>query len=312
MKKRVIGILLAGAFLTSCNVEISTSTPHTLHNWGEWERDENHHRRVCKICGEVEEGEHEDFVCDECASFKILALGYLQGGDPAHADFAKEANTWFAQRGKEYGFIYDFSTDFGMLNDETLADYQVVMFLNNLPYEESQRQAFEKYMKNGGGWMGYHVCAFTMEKDGWTWYHEEFLGSGNFRSNTWNPTPETIKVETHDHFSTKFLPDTFISSPNEWYAWEHDLRENENIQILLSLDESTFPVGDRTGEIWYEGDYPVAWTNTRYNMIYLNMGHNLQSYNDFGKVSYTFSSEEECDFILDGTLGLAERSTNQR
>ena len=308
-----VNLIALSVTLFSCGGNASTvsenTTPHTEHVWGEWEREEHHHKRVCTVCGEVEEGYHKDRVCDICASFKILALGFNQGGDSAHSDFAREANEWFPEQGKEQGFLYEFSTDFGMLNDETLPDYQVVMFLNNLLYEQSQRKAFEKYMREGGSWMGFHVCAFTTEASSWPWYHEEFLGSGNFRSNTWNPTTECLKVETHDHFSTEFLPDTFMSTHNEWYAWEHDLRQNEDIQILLSLDESTYPVGDREGEIWYEGYYPVAWANKNYNMMYLNMGHNLQSYNDFEKVSHTFSNREENDFILDGTLGLAQRCT---
>lgn len=308
-QKRSILFLSVLLTLTSCSGEVpSSKEEHVTHVFGEWQRDEQSHYRTCSICGYVEEGSHDDSVCDICASFKILSLGFLEGGDSAHSHFAKEANSWFKEKSKEYGFIYDFSTDFSLLNEETLSHYQVVMFLNNLPYEQSQRQAFENYMRKGGSFMGYHVSAFTTEASSWSWYHDEFLGSGNFRSNTWNPTKETLRVETHDHFATRYLPDTFVSSHNEWYSWEGDLRKNEDIEILLSLDQNTFPVGDREGEIWYEGDYPVAWANKKYNMIYLNMGHNLQSYNDFEKISYTFSSPEECDFILDGTLGLAELS----
>lgn len=53
-------------------------------------------------------------------------------------------------------------------------------------------------------------------------------------------------------------------------------RENKDIKILLSIDPSSFPLGDgpKQYEIWHEGYYPVAWTNINYRMLYMNMGHN--------------------------------------
>ena len=181
--------------------------------------------------------------------------------------------------------------------------------MNNYPSETPERQAFEKYMNAGGAFIGFHVCAayFGSHSDAgrWNWYFDEFLGCGNFASNTWNPTVETLLVETHDHFSTANLPDTIESCHNEWYNWEYDLRENEDITVLMSLDASTFPVGDRVGEIWQSYVYcPVVWTNNNYKMMYINMGHNLQNYNDFDKISSTFESEEQNQFMRDAILGI--------
>jgi hypothetical protein len=293
--------------LSGCAKENATP-PHLEHEWGMWHREKERHYRYCRICKEIEEGRHDDMVCETCKEFKALGLGFIEGGDEAHSDFAKEANQWFLETGKEHGFLYDFSTDFMMLNETTLKDYDLVMFLNNLPYDAGQRKAFERYMENGGAWIGFHVSAFTTEADSWAWYHQNFLGSGNFRTNTWNPTAERIKVETHDHPATKILPDTFMSTPNEWYGWENDLRENEDIDILLSLDDSiedsTFPIGDKPGEMWDSGYWPVAWSNHNYNMLYINMGHNLMYYNTYEKTSKTFESEEENDFVIEGMFSL--------
>ena len=311
-------LVLSLASLSSCGGESPKSSeeskaPHTEHVWGPWQRDEDEHLHKCTVCGKTEYGPHEGFICETCADFRVLGLGFLEGGDGAHCDFAQECNEWFPKMGRELGFLYDFSTEFSMLNEDTLEDYDAVMFLNNMPSVDSQRKAFEDYMENGGGWIGFHVCAFTTDSNDWPWYHETFLGSGNFRTNTWNPTRELLKVETHNHPATKDLPDTFMTSPNEWYGWTNDLRENDDIDILLSLDDSTFPVGDRQGEIWYnetgEDYYPVAWANRNYNMVYMNMGHNLMSYNDFEKKSKTFTEEMENQFVLDSlysVVGLKE------
>ena len=107
------------------------------------------------------------------------------------------------------------------------------------------------------------------------------------------------------------LPATFRSAPNEWYRWENDLRANPDIDILLSIDPGSFPLGTgpKPGEIWHEGYYPVVWTNRRYHMIYLNMGHNdidyeHQTYRD---LSSTFASEIQDRLIIQGLLWLGRR-----
>ena len=157
--------------LLSCSSPATSSTssgPH-VHVWGDYHRSQSEHYRRCTICGEEEHGEHDDWVCDVCCEFKALGLGFVEGGDEAHSDFAKEANQWFPNAGKEYGFLYDFSTDFGKLNEKDLADYDLVMFLNNMPWAASQREAFETYMEDGGAWLGFHVCAFTQDASSWSW-----------------------------------------------------------------------------------------------------------------------------------------------
>ena len=69
---------------------------------------------------------------------------------------------------------------------------------------------------------------------------------------------------------------TFKSAPNEWYRWKGNLRANPDIKVLLSIDPASFPLGTgpKTNEIWHSGDYPVVWTNVKYKMVYMNMGHN--------------------------------------
>ena len=132
-------------------------------------------------------------------------------------------------------------------------------------------------MENGGAWMGFHFAAFALTPSSynqdWDWYHNEFLGSGQYVSNTWRPTSALLRVE-QKHPATKGLPTVFKSSPNEWYRWEKDLRKNPDISILLSIDSTSFPLGTgpKPDEIWHSGYYPVAWTNKKYSMLYMNMG----------------------------------------
>ncbi|MCM1368711.1 MAG: ThuA domain-containing protein [Roseburia sp.] len=304
---------------TACgnNDAADNNATHT-HRWSTWTRTDTEHSRQCRDgnCNEIQRAAHEGGICKACADFNIVAFGDLNGSDPAHNDFVKEANTWFPANLKSHGFYYEFNGNWNAMTDEYLNDYDLVMFLNNMPGSATAQTAFRKYMENGGAWLGCHVSAFSMnnDKSDWQkWYHNEFLGSGDFRTNTWNPTRNKLKTETHGHFATADLPDTFLSAYNEWYNWEYDLRKNDDITILLSIDPSGYPVGDKPGETWnydYENPdapnnfCPVAWTNNNYNMIYMNMGHNLQDYNTYEKHSETFASATQNKFILNAIFGL--------
>lgn len=252
------------------------------------------------------------------AKFKVIAF-YTAKNDQAHISFVHEANKWFPKIAAEYNFTYDSTNDWSNLNTQFLSQYQVVIFLDTRPDSLPQRMAFEKYMENGGAWMGFHFAAFALTPSdfpqNWNWYHEKFLGAGQYVSNTWRPVSAILKVEDKNHPVTKNLPDTFKSSPNEWYRWQNDLRKNSSIDILLSIDSSSFPLGTgpKQSEIWHSGYYPVVWTNKNYRMIYFNMGHNdidyEHKYDAANKtLSSTFSSEMQDQLIINSILWLGSKS----
>jgi len=238
--------------------------------------------------------------------FRVIAF-YTAKNDQAHISFVHEANKWFPKMAEKYKFAYDSTSNWSNLNAEYLSHYQVVLFLDTRPEEPAQREAFQKYMESGGGWMGFHFSAFALTPStypqNWDWYHNEFLGSGQYGSNTWRPTSAILRVEDKDHPVTKNIPHTIKASPNEWYRWEKDLRQNPDIRILLAIDSASFPLGTgpKQSEIWHSGYYPVVWTNKNYKMVYFNMGHNDIDYEHHTNkdLSHTFDSPEESKLILD-------------
>ncbi|MGK4567914.1 ThuA domain-containing protein [Flavobacterium sp. 3HN19-14] len=242
--------------------------------------------------------------------FKVIAF-YTGKNDQAHISFLHEANKWFAEQSQQQHFVYDTTSNWNNLNKEFLSKYKVVLFLDTRPEKAEQRKAFEDYMKNGGAWMGFHFAAFALNdsdvKQDWDWYHNEFLGSGEYVSNTWRPTSAILRIE-NQHPALKNIPKTFTSAPNEWYRWKNDLRKNKNIDILLAIDEKSFPLGTgpKPYEIWHEGYYPVVWTNKSYKMIYFNMGHNDIDYEGGTNktLSYTFENKTESELTLDALLWL--------
>ena len=249
------------------------------------------------------------------AKFKVIAF-YTAREDQAHISFVHEANKWFPEMAAKYHFAYDSTNNWNNLNAAFLSNYQVVIFLDTRPDSADQRMAFQKYMETGGAWMGFHFSAFALTPSAfnqdWNWYHNTFLGAGQYASNTWRPTTAVVRVEDRKHPATKHLPETFTAAPNEWYRWENDLRTNSDIKILLSIDSSSFPLGTgpKLYEIWHSGYYPVVWTNKNYKMMYLNMGHNDMDYEhkydsaDTKTLSSTFSSEFQNKLIIDGLLWL--------
>src|SRR5271168_468898 len=202
-------------------------------------------------------------------SFRVLAF-YTAKGEPDHIAFAEQALPFFADLAKKDNFYFESTTRWEDLNAEKLKDFQLVLWINDFPVKAEQRTAFEDYMKHGGAWLGFHVSAYNDEDTHWPWF-VDFLGGGVFFGNNWPPLPAELVVDDRSHPVTRRLPATFTSPANEWYIWKPSPRLNKDVKVLLTLDPKNYPTGLKdtiTG-----GDLPVVWTNTRYRMVYMNMGH---------------------------------------
>ena len=119
-------------------------------------------------------------------------------------------------------------------------------------------------------------------------------------ANAWR----TLKIEDRDHPSTAGLPATIQSSVSEWYSWSKDLRQNPSIDILASIDASSFPVGTDPNQQWRSGFYPIVWTNKTYKMLYANFGHNDMNYSTNTRTSSTFDSAQQNQWLINSVLWL--------
>ena len=247
--------------------------------------------------------------------FRAVAF-FTAKNDVAHITYVHEANKWFAKMAQQYHFTYDSTNDWNNMNSSFLSRYDVVLFLDTRPDSAEQRAAFRRYMEEGGAWMGFHFAGFALTPSAypqnWNWYHNEFLGTGQYKGNTWRPTSAILSVEDRRHPVTKGLPKTFKSSPNEWYSWENDITKNPDIRILLSIDPKSFPLGTgpKPHEIWHQGYYPVVWTNRNYRMVYVNMGHNDIDYEHKTneQLSSTFGNPQQDRMIMNALLWLGRGS----
>ncbi len=242
-------------------------------------------------------------VAQSTPEFKVLGFATTKD-DAGHVSYEHEANRWFPKMGKTNGFTYDSTKLWTDCNTAKLSQYQVVIFFDERPEDAGQRAAIEKYIKGGGGFIACHGSAFELNGSqqpmNWSWYHDSLFGSGEYKSNTWRPTSAFLKREDSTTPFTVGMPALFKSSPNEWYRWKQDLKTKKDIKILYSIDPSSFPLGTgpKPEEIWYDGYYPVVWTNVKYKMLYLNMGHNDLNSPGTGKDSETFANDTQNKLIL--------------
>lgn len=208
--------------------------------------------------------------------FKALVY-YTRHAEVAHIDFAMRGVEFFKRLNYGDGFVLDTTTDMSEYPYEKLKEYNIVVMLDGYPTDPAERTAFEKYMENGGGWMGFHVAAYNDLNTGWPWL-VDFLGGGIFYCNNWPPQPVKLILDRPSHPVTKNIPPEFIAPESEWYQWNPSPRENPDVEVLLSLSPDNYPLGIK--DVVSRGDWPVVWTNTNYRMIYLNMGHNEAAFGD--------------------------------
>jgi len=201
-------------------------------------------------------------------AFKVIAF-YSTNVENDHVDFAMDAMKFYAKMAAEKNFVFDTTANWDKLNDENLKNYQVVIWLNEFPHNQAQRSSFEKFMENGGGWLGFHVSGYNDKTTKWPWF-VSFLGA-TFYNNNWPPLPAKMIVDDNTHPATLRLPKAYVAPINEWYGWKPNPRDNKDIKVLVTLDPANYPLGKKN--LIREGDIPVVWTNTKYKMLYMNMGH---------------------------------------
>jgi YVTN family beta-propeller protein len=227
--------------------------------------------------------------------FRVLAF-YSTSVEPDHVLFAEGALKFFSEVANKNNFTFDSTTHWDDMNDSNLGKYQMVVWLNDEPASAEQKRAFQKYIENGGAWLGFHVAAYNDKDSNWRWF-VDFLGGGAFHINSWPPLPAMLTVDDRGHPVTMGLPSSFMSPDNEWYIWKPSPRLNKDVRVLVTLDPSNYPIGFK--DVLTSGDLPVVWTNTKYKMLYMNMGHGDK----------IFTSPDQNKLIEDGTLWLGAIST---
>jgi len=199
------------------------------------------------------------------ARFKALAFSKTTG---FRHDSIPQGIDAIAKLGAEHRFAVDSTEDAAHFSDEILARYKVVVFLNTTGdvLDASEKAAFERYVRSGGGFVGVHSASDTEYQ--WPWYGR--LVGAYFAS---HPAIQraTIRIANPNHASTKSLP-ALWERTDEWYNFRTNPRGK--VQVLATLDETTYSGGTMGA------DHPIAWCQQmdRGRSWYTAMGHTAESY----------------------------------
>jgi len=224
--------------------------------------------------------------------FHVLAF-YSTTVEQDHVDFAMQAVPFFHSMAARDHFDFETTTNWNDMNPTFLSKFQVVMWLDDRPATPAQRLAFQNYMEHGGGWLGFHIAGYMASREAWPWF-ANFIGTV-FSGNSWPPLPAKLDVDDPVHPATTGLPVSYLSPSNEWYSWNPDPRLSPDIKVLMTLDASNYPIGFKN--TLTRGDIPVVWSNTKYKMLYTNMGHG----------SEIFTSQSQNQFFEKALLWLGGR-----
>jgi YVTN family beta-propeller protein len=228
------------------------------------------------------------------AQFQVIAF-YSPSAEPDHVQFAEGALKFFSALAARDNFKFDSTSNWANMNLPYLKKYQIIVWLTDAPTNEEQRLAFQHYIETGGAWLGFHAAGYNDRDTNWPWF-VDFIGGAIFHINSWPPLPARLVVDDRTHPATANLPDAFVSPANEWYVWKPSPRLNKDVRVLVTFDPSNYPLGLK--DVLTGGDLPVVWTNTKYKMIYMNMGH--------GDKIFTSSTQNK--LIEDATISLGALS----
>jgi type 1 glutamine amidotransferase len=184
-------------------------------------------------------------------------------------------------RGRARGWTVTVSKDSTVFTPDTLATFDVVVFLNSSGFtmDASQRDAFASYIAEGHGWVGAHAASHT-DYD-WGFMHD--LVGANFCC---HPPVVQANVTLQDSSDpiVSHLPPTW-SRADEWYTYDHPPEQNKRVHVLLAMDENSvrpdYP-GPDLPAVLRVGFHATTWKQqfgaTR--SFYTGMGHTPETWQD--------------------------------
>ncbi|MCW9706370.1 ThuA domain-containing protein [Fodinibius salsisoli] len=180
--------------------------------------------------------------------------------------------------GEKHGFTVDSSEDPADINADNLTKYDALIFSNtnnDVFATQEQHDAFQNYIRSGGGFVGIHSASGS-ERD-WPWFWN-LLGGSFYRHAPYQEF--TVNITDDSHSSTHFLPEEWIREDECYYLKQL----NPGIRVLLQADMTT--VEDKEKENFpgkvFGDTYPLAWYHEFEGgrSWYTSLGHSPESYDD--------------------------------
>ena len=212
------------------------------------------------------------------------------------------------QLGEEHGFSVTATDDASIFSDRGLRDFDVIVFnnTNSTPasgdlLNDEQRAAFQRFIKGGGGFVGWH-SATASERD-WDWY--EGLVGTIFEN---HPTPRPGRIEVLDevHPSTAHLPELWERT-EEWYNWTN--APNGDVHVLTEIRTTDNPEGLNEGP-----EHAHAWCQVYDGgrSWYTASGHHPEAFSEPEFLAHILGGIEWAAGVAPGDCGATEWSSFRR
>lgn len=183
----------------------------------------------------------------------------------------KEGKAFFLKLGEENKIQVEISESSEAFTDTNLRRYVCIVFLNTSGdiLDNSQKAAFQKYIRNGGSFLGIHAASDT-EKN-WPWYNG--LVGAFFQD---HPKPQNARFNILDAKfpATKFIGADTINRFEEIYNF-HSFQK-EQLKVILTVDETSYN-GGRMGIF-----HPFTWYHKfdGGRAFFTAFGHHRETFSD--------------------------------
>lgn len=193
------------------------------------------------------------------------------------------ANALFDRLAREQRLGH-FQTESGAaFTSRVLERFDVVVF-NNVTGDvltADQKQAFERWIRNGGSFIGLHGAG-DRSHHRWSWYTTRLIRA-RFIEKTVFPSvqPATVRLDDPSHPLAQGLPRSWTHA-EEWYSFDQSPRQRGS-RVLLTVDENTYdPRGLLREDIRMGADHPIAWMHCegRGRVFYTAIGHRAEAFSE--------------------------------
>ena len=178
--------------------------------------------------------------------------------------------------GKQDGFAVTVSDSPSVFTNGSLKRFRAIIFANsnNSAFDnEAEKNAFQEYIRGGGGFVGIHSA--TGSERNWPWFWK--LIGGSF---AWHAPLQkfTVQIKDKQHPSTSF----FAGPTWEWEDEFYTMKEQpSDLRVLLVGDIKPLKgVGDRAKGL--PDPVPLAWCHEfeGARSFYTSLGHKKEYYHD--------------------------------
>lgn len=219
-----------------------------------------------------------------CVAFAVSAaterriLVYTKNGKGFVHDNIPHSIAAIKKLGQENGIAVDASEDPAVFTDANLKRYKALVFSNTnneILDTEEQKEALQRYIRGGGGFVGIHSATGSMRQWPWFW---SMIGGKFVR----HPKMQTftIYVKDRNDISTAHLGEKFQWT-DEFYFVDN---MPKGLHVLLAGDLVNLqdPAKEKYPGKDFGDEFPLAWRHEFEGgrAWYTSLGHKPEHYSD--------------------------------